>query len=120
MRSAAAGLGLTVAIAGIVWAVSGRDAASAAGMAGLLATVIHVTAVSLLKPALVRPFERLWRRWAMGLGVRLAGLAAVATVMLAAPRRFPTLPTAVGFAGVLLPLLVSEMHLLVVAMRTER
>ena len=120
MRSAGVGLGLTGLIAACAWALGSPFAARAAALAGLLATAIHVSAVVLLKPALVRPFERLWVRWAMGLGIRLAGLAAVATAILAVPDRFPPLATATGFVGVLLPLLFSEMRLVAGAMRTER
>jgi Zn-dependent protease len=111
---------LTVLVVGCAWALGGPRAARAAGLAGALATLTHVWAVAQLKPALVRPFERLWVRWAMGMGGRLAGLAAVAVAILAAPDRFPPLPTAAGFVGVLLPLLFSEMRLVAGAMRTER
>ncbi|HET7039399.1 MAG TPA: hypothetical protein VFH97_05895 [Gemmatimonadales bacterium] len=120
MKPAAVGIVLTALIAGCAWALGGPSAARAAGLAGLLATGIHVAAVALLRPALVRPFERLWVRWAMGMGARLAGLAAVAVAILVAADRFPALPTAFGFVGVLLPLLFSEMRLVAGAMRTER
>jgi ABC-type Co2+ transport system permease subunit len=98
----------------------GRSGALAAGAAGLLATGVETVAVSALRPALEPPFERLLKRWAVGLALRLAGVAGVGIAVLRWPERFPVLPTALGFLMVLLPLLFGEMRLVVTKLRTTR
>lgn len=120
MKLAAVGLGLTALVGGSVWLVSGRDAALAAGLFGFLAAAVHVVAVAVLRPALVPPFERAWVRWAAGVALRMAGAAALAVAVVVAPERFPPLATALGFLGVLIPLLFHEMYLLAVLLRTAR
>ena len=120
MRDAALGLGLTVVLSALVWMVWGGQVVVATATVGVLATVIHLAGVALLKPALVPPFERLVVRWAWGLGFRVAGVGLVGVAMLLDGTRFPALPTAIGFVGVLLPLMFTEMRLLLVAIRSGR
>lgn len=98
----------------------GPAAAGGAGFAGLLAAGIESAAVSLLRPALQPPFERLFKRWAMGLGLRLGGLLVVVVAVLQWPDRFPVVPTAAGFVAVLIPLLLGEMWLVWTNLRTKR
>jgi hypothetical protein len=45
------------------------------------------------------------------MGLRVAGIALMAAAIVAAPALFPALPTALGFLGVLVPLLFMEMRL---------
>ncbi len=106
------GLGLSVGIGLLSWGVWDATAALAAGWFGVLATGIHLVAVALLKPALQGSYKMLLARWSMGMGLRLLGVA-VYLVLTAWKREFvPPLPAAIGYVGVLLPLLFSEMRLL--------
>jgi hypothetical protein len=112
MIEIALGLGLTLGIGGISWAVWGTTAATAAAGFGLLATAIHLVAVALLKPAVRGPTKTLMARWAMGMGLRLAGIAVFLVLVTLEREMVPPLPAAIGYVGVLLPLLFSEMRLL--------
>ena len=96
-------------LSGLIW---GREALLPAISFGLLATLIHVTSVALLKPGLRGSFNKLMKRWAMGLGLRLVGVVIFAVVVFVQRDLFPALPAMVGFVGVLLPLLFSEMRLI--------
>lgn len=120
MKPGAAGLLLTTAVAAVSWWRGGWPAALAGLGSGLLATGIEVAALRALLPALVPPFERLMKRWAVGLGLRLGGLVLVAGGVLRWPERFPVLPTALGFLAVLIPLLLGEMWLVSTKLRTTR
>ena len=106
------GLGLTVAISAVSWVAGGPTAAGAAAGFGLLATVIHLAAVALLKPAIDGPYKKLMARWAMGMGLRLLGVGVFLVAVTMRRALFPPLPAAIGYVGVLLPLLFSEMRLL--------
>ena len=112
MRDAIWGLALTAiatVLSALIW---GREAVLPAASFGLLATLIHVAAVALLKPKLHGSFNQLLARWAMGLGLRLLGVVVFAVVVLLEREAFAPLPAAIGYAGVLLPLLFSEMRLI--------
>lgn len=106
------GLGLSAGISLLSWWVWDGTAALAAGWFGVLATGLHLTAVALLKPALRGSYRMLMARWSMGMGLRLLGV--VVYLVLTAWKRdmVPPLPAAIGYVGVLLPLLFSEMRLL--------
>jgi hypothetical protein len=120
VRALAVGLGLTAVVGAVCWWLGGTRAAVAGVMAGSLAVGIETAAVRLLTPALVPPFERLAKRWAYGLGLRLAGVGLVGVAVVGWPARFPPLPTALGFVAVLIPLLFGEMHLVVARLRATR
>ncbi len=112
MRDLALGLALTGLMTGVVWLVWGTAGVPAAVGFGLLATMLHMAAVALLKPVLSSPFNRLMARWAMGMGLRMVGVVVFAVVVFTQRELIPPLPAAVGYVGVLLPLLFSEMRLL--------
>ena len=120
MKHAALGLLLTAVVSGVVWGVWGRPTVPIAAAFGLIATLIHVAAVGLLRPVLTPPFDRLAKRWAMGMGSRFVGVAALAIFVLRDPGPELALASAVGFLGVMIPLLFSEMYLLWVSLRTKR
>ncbi len=120
MRHLAAGVllaALAAAATGWGW---GWGAAGAAGAAGLLAAMAEAVAVTVLRPALEPPFDRLLKRWAVGLGLRIGAVVTVGVGVLRWPERFPVLPTALGFLVVLMPLLFGEMRLVVTKLRTTR
>ena len=120
MSHAILGFILTVASGAVAWRLGGGIAAQGAVAAGALATVVETAAVSLLRPALVSPFEKLLKRWAYGLGLRVGAVAAVGAAVLFLPERFPVLPTALGFVAVLIPLLFGEMRLVITSLRMKR
>ena len=108
-------------VVGVVsWWLGGAGGAVAAVCAGALATGIETAALRLLRPALVPPFERVVKRWAYGLALRLGGVGLVGVAVVRWPAQFPTLPTAFGFVAVLLPLLFGEMRFVVARLRTTR
>lgn len=109
------GILLTAVMAGIAWRVWGEQAAIAAMIFGLLATGIQLGALALMQP--VRRVEgkaalpRFMARWGAGMGLRFLGVVALAIAAAVDRTHFPALPVALGFIGVLLPLLVLEVRL---------
>ena len=106
------GLGLTAAIGVASWLLGGPNAGWAAVGFGVLATAIHLAAVALIKPAIEGPYRKLMARWAMGMALRLLGVAVFLVLVTVKRELVPPLPAALGYVGVLLPLLFSEMRLL--------
>ncbi|UCF39691.1 MAG: hypothetical protein JSW43_08040 [Gemmatimonadota bacterium] len=112
MKDAGIGLALTVGVTGVLYLVWGPGAVLAGGAFGLLATAISVVAVALLKRGLRGTYAQTMANWAMGMGLRLAGVLAFVVAVKWMGDLFPPLPTALGYLGVLLPLLFYEMRLL--------
>lgn len=112
MRLAAVGLGLTALVAGLAWAVWGPTAIFAAAWFGLLATALQLMAVAVLRPALHGSLGELVRRWGIGIGLRLAGVVLFAGLVVVNRELFPPLPSALGYVGVVVPLLFWETRLL--------
>ena len=110
-QTAGLGIGLTVAVAllfGLVWGPVGMTAAA---IFGGVAAVIQVISIVVAGPKIgSADFRGLVGRWAVGTGLRLAGVIAVAVATLVDRDRFPPLPTALGFLAVLVPLLFFEMR----------
>ncbi len=110
-----AGLMLTAIMAGIAWRVWGEAAAIAALVFGLIATAIQLGALAVMAP--VRggkdsaTLPRFMARWGVGMGLRMAGVIALAVFAAVDRTHFPALPVVLGFLGVLLPLLVLEVRL---------
>lgn len=103
------GLGLTVLMAGLSFLIWGTAGAVAAGVFGGIATGIQVIAHRLSgRPTSARsPFPA---GWLWGTGLRLGGVVAIAVAVVANRQLFPPLPTALGYLGVLIPLLVLELR----------
>ena len=112
MKLAGWGLGLTAGLAGLGWVVWGRGAVVAIAAFGLLATVIQLVAVAVLRPGLAAPFRVLVTRWSLGVGLRLAGIVVFAVAVVVRRETFPPLPSALGYLGVVIPLLFMEMRFL--------
>lgn len=102
-------VGLIAAISGAIW---GAQAALAAGIFGALALAIQLTALALVDPVKKGPIKALIKRWGLGMGLRALGVVAIAVAVGLDRTRFPPLATAMGFLGVLLPLLFFEVRLL--------
>ncbi len=95
-----------------IWAVWDRRAAFAGLLFGLLAVALQTIAIVLLRPAMEAPLKRLAVRWLMGTALRLGGAGLWATAAVVDGTTFPPLPTAVGYLGVLVPLLFLETRFL--------
>lgn len=103
---------LTAAVTLVVWAVWDRRAALASLLFGLLAVALQTVALLLLRPAIEAPLKRLAVRWFLGTALRLAGAGLWAMAAVLDRTTFPPLPTAVGYLGVLVPLLFLETRFL--------
>ncbi len=112
MKNLVVGVLLTALVTTTLWAAFGPSVLFAAVIFGLVATVIQMVAVAVAKPALDRSFDKFMVRWGVGMGLRLAGVVLFTVAVLALPARFPPLPTALGFLGVLIPLLFMETRFL--------
>jgi len=111
VKVAALGLALTAVVSGIVAALWGSGALVGSIAFGLLATVIQVVAHSLVRPAIAGPFKDLLRRWGYGMALRVGGIVLFGVAVWARQDLFLPLPSAVGFLGVLVPLLFTETRL---------
>jgi len=102
-------LGLGVVLVAVATVVGGGRPAGIGGAAALAA---QLGAVALLRPAMRAPQPVFMARWLSGMGLR--ALAAGAVLAFAATHRaaLSPLPAALGFLGVLLPLLFLETRFL--------
>ncbi len=112
MKSVWLGFGLTVAVTAILTLVFGREAVIPGLAFGGLATLIQFVAELLVKPVLKGEFKILMKRWAIGMGLRVAGVALFPVAVLVSRDIFPPLPTAFAYIGVLVPLLFTEIRLI--------
>jgi hypothetical protein len=108
---AAVGAGLTGVVAALLVLAFGRGALLPALAFGALATLIQAVADRLLARRLGAPAADFGRGYVAGTALRLGGIVAMTLAVVAAPALFPPLPTALGFLGVLVPLLFMEMRL---------
>ena len=108
----AVGLLAVVVVSALAYALWGAQAAVAAGIFGALAVAIQLAALALIEPVKKGPIKVLIKRWGIGMGLRALGVVAIAVAVGLDRTHFPPLPTALGFLGVLLPLLFFEVRLL--------
>jgi hypothetical protein len=109
MKPLLAGVGLTVVMAGLAAFVWGPGAAPAAGMSGAMATLIQVAAHRLMARS-TNPRSPFPTGWLWGTAFRLGGVVAIVVAVVANRQLFPPLATALGYLGVLIPLLVLELR----------
>ena len=114
-KTAALGVVLAALVSlglGVAW---GREAGIAALVFGLLGTALQTIAVGAMGPVIGGVRGRapgpMFRRFGLGMGLRLLGVLAIPVAVLAARERFPPLPTAFGYLGVIVPLLFYETRL---------
>jgi hypothetical protein len=100
----AGGLGLIV----LAVALGGRPA----GIGGGVALGAQLWAVALLRPAMRAPNPQFMARWLGGMGIRALALGALLVWSVTHRATLPPLATALGFLGVLLPLLFLETRFL--------
>ena len=91
--------------------LGGPRAAFAALICGSIAALTQLGAARLARRSLAAGFTEFLGAWGLGIGLRFAGVVALAVLTLVLPARFPPLPSAFGFLGVLLPLLFLELRL---------
>jgi len=101
-----AGLGAVLVV--VAAGMGGR----AAAIGGLAALAAQLGAVALLRPAMRAPQPLFMARWFSGMGIRALALGAVLAIAATYRAALPPLPAALGFLGVLLPLLFLETRFL--------
>jgi len=101
-------LGLGAVLVVVAAEVGGR----AAAIGGLAALAAQLGAVALLRPAMRAPQPLFMARWFGGMGLRALALGAVLAIAATHRAALPPLPAALGFLGVLLPLLFLETRFL--------
>jgi hypothetical protein len=97
-----AGLVLIASIAG----------GKAAAIGGSVAVIAQVWAVALLKPKMRAPNPQFMARWLGGMGIRLLALGLLLVWSVTHRASLAPVPAALGFVGVLLPLLFLEARFL--------
>ena len=107
------GVGLTVIVTGVLWLIWGKQALVPGLTFGLLATAIQLAAAISMARAREDDFAAFVRRWVVGMVLRMVGVVLVFVAIAVRPELFPPLPTALGFLGVVIPLLFSEIRLFI-------
>jgi hypothetical protein len=104
------GVLLTAGVTATLWAFWGPTALLPGIVFGLLATAIQVAAVVAVKPVWDAPLDKFLGRWGLGMGLRVGGVVVFLGAVLVDRELFPPVPTALGFLGVLIPLLFAELR----------
>jgi hypothetical protein len=107
-RTIAAGMFLTVVAAGLLRWQFGPAALLPAVVFGLLAVAIQLGAGRAMRGATLLPHAEFLKRYGIGMGLRLGGVVVLLLAIVLRRDLFPPLPTALGFLGVLIPLLFLE------------
>ena len=100
--------GLGVVLVAVAWWLGGRGA----GIGGAAALAAQAAAVALLKSAMQAPQRVFMARWFSGMGIRTLALGILLAISATHRAALPLLETALGFLGVLLPLLFLETRFL--------
>lgn len=111
-RVLALGVALTAAVTVAMWLGFGRAAIVPGFVFGGLATGIQVVAVAVVRPAMRAEFATFIKRWAVGIGLRIGGVVLFAVAVVVDRALFPPIPSAIGYLGVLVPLLFTETRFL--------
>ena len=106
------GLLLTAVLSGLSLRLWGTQAAIATAVFGAIALLIQLTALRLMASVKNAKFDRFIARWGIGMGLRFLGVVALALASGLDKAHFPPVPVAVGFLGVLIPLLIYEVRLI--------
>jgi hypothetical protein len=101
-----------VALGGVLVAVAVGIGGGAAGIGGAAALASQLAAVALLRPAMRAPQALFMSRWLSGMGMRALALGLVLAFAATHRAALAPLPAALGFLGVLLPLLFLETRFL--------
>ncbi len=109
--TALAGILIGGLLSGVSYRIWGVEGAIAAGIFAALALLIQIVSIALIQPVKQAEPRLFIKRWGMGMGLRLLGVVAIALAAGLDRKHFPAVPTAIGFLGVLLPLLLFEVRL---------
>jgi hypothetical protein len=107
----AGALFLVIAVGAVAQWLGGSAAVMPALACGGVAAVTQLGAARVARRALDARFTEFVGAWALGVAVRFAGVVSLAVATLAAPAYFPPLPSAFGFLGVMISLLLLEIRL---------
>ena len=110
MTPATTGLALTLAAGGISAALFGPAAFWPAATFGLVATAIHLLAVRLGQREPPGPGQVFPKGFLYGMALRLGGVVLFAAAAFGLRDFFQPLPTAIGFLGVIVPLLFLDLR----------
>jgi len=108
MTRSRAGLALTIPAGLLGFLFGGWPGTLSAVSFGLLAMLIQVAAGHRMSQQEQAPLREYMLRWVSGMGLRLFGVALVGVVIWQDSARFPPIPAAMGYVGVLVPLLFLE------------
>lgn len=109
IRLFVAGVALTGLAGLIAFGLSTRAGMAGAVAGGGLAVLVQLGALALMREDPDAPAVRFLGRWALGSLLRLVGVVLMAGLVVVAD--FPALPTALGFLGVIIPLLGLELRM---------
>jgi hypothetical protein len=93
-------------IAALVW---GQRAALSAGGLGMLATAIQLVAHRLMAEKTLNARSPFPAGWLAGSALRVGGIVVMVALVLLDRTTFAPLPAALGYLGVLIPLLMLEL-----------
>jgi len=110
IRTAATGLALTALVTGLAGVGFGRAAVGPAIGFGLLATLVQMGAGRALAAARGGSSADLLKGYGIGMGLRALSLVVLLVALVAGRDWLEPLPTALGFLGVLIPLLFLEVR----------
>jgi len=105
-----AGLLLTAAVAGALTLGFGRGALLPGVTFGVLATVLQMIAVRALRRGMAGGTTEFFKGMGIGMALRFGGIVMVLVAVLFDRGRFPPLPTALAYVGVVVPLLLFEVR----------
>ena len=94
----------------LLGAVFGRGALLPAGVFGAVAAALQAGALRALRTGLRGNQAEFTKGFVTGSGLRLLGVVLVAVAVLVDRERFPPLPTALAYLGVVVPLLFLEVR----------
>ena len=110
MKAVGWGVSLTVLVTVVLVLYWGRAALLPGLSFGALSTAIEGVALTRLRRTWHEPGTGPFKGFAEGMGLRLAGVAVLAAAIVMNRSVFPPLPSALGFLGVLVPLLFLEVR----------
>lgn len=110
IRCFALGVALTVLVTAALWGGFGPQAVIPGVTFGLLSTAIQLLAIRSLKAGWTGSNRAFLQGVGVGMALRMLGIVLVVVAIVVDRGRFPPLPTAFGFLGVLIPLLFLEVR----------
>lgn len=110
IRCFALGVALTAVVTALLWVGFGQAAVIPGVTFGLLSTGIQLLAVRYLKSSWTGSNRDFLQGVGIGMALRMLGIVLVLVAIVVDRGRFPPLPTAFGFLGVLIPLLFLEVR----------